>query len=378
MAKQTIIIFSAGYFPGVGYGGPVTSISNLVETFGRQYDIYIVTSNHDLHSRDVYSGIDEGWNEVGLAKVLYLNDSDYTVRRFADIISGFSDPVIYLSGVFNHRLNYPAIVAAHKCGARIIVAPRGELCANAIHLKCGKKRLYIFIMLLRGLFRLPTVYQATSYEEFDAIQKWLKVDSGKISLVPNIPRQMNKRVKSEKIEGELRLVFVSRIQPKKNLAELIAAANVLEYSTEVDIYGPIEDSAYWDRCKKGMAEASQNVKYRYCGVASYDEVTSLYGKYDYFVLPTVSENYGHVIAEALQAGCPVIVPKGVTPWDSVNKTAGFTYPLGNVGALTNILRGCARQGQCDHQRLVDSTNKYSTKVLRYDDLRNQYIELFGE
>lgn len=378
MTKKTILIFCAGYFPGVGYGGPVTSIANLSEALGNKFDIRIITSNHDLHSRIEYSGIQGGWNRIGLANVLYLNENKYKTDTFLKIISEYNEPVIYLSGIFNHRLNYPAILAAHKIGAKLILAPRGELCSNAIQQNYIKKKIYLLVMKLRGIYRYPTLYQATSPEEYYAIQKWLNIENNKIVCLDNIPRIIKTEVKSNKLEGRLKLLFISRIVPKKNLLELIAAANTLEYATTIDIYGPIEDVPYWEKCKKAIEDSPQNVKYTYCGAVSYSEVEKLYEKYDYFVLPTKSENYGHVIAEALQAGCPVIIPKSVTPWDSIDTIAGYTYELNNIETLSNILRNCACQDLTTHQQMIESSRAYAEKHILHNELIDKYSRLFGE
>ena len=54
------------------------------------------------------------------------------------------------------------------------------------------------------------------------------------------------------------------------------------------------------------------------------------------MFPTINENYGHVIAESLANGRPVILSKGTTPWDDLDGKAGFVISLNkpNEFALT--------------------------------------------
>ncbi|MBR4731246.1 MAG: hypothetical protein IK081_00600, partial [Lachnospiraceae bacterium] len=71
---KKIMIFIGGYLPGKKYGGPVTSISNFADYLGDEYEIRIVCNNHDLKETAPYKNISEGWNQVGKANVLYLED----------------------------------------------------------------------------------------------------------------------------------------------------------------------------------------------------------------------------------------------------------------------------------------------------------------
>ena len=69
---------------------------------------------------------------------------------------------------------------------------------------------------------------------------------------------------------------------------------------------------------------------RYPGSADHEQVPQIIERYDLFFLPTLGENYGHVIAEALTAGTPVLL-SDATPWRNLNSHGiGWDIPL-NAG-----------------------------------------------
>ena len=70
--KEKILIMYSGYKPAKTYGGPVNSISNIIQALGKRYDFYVIASNHELKSIKRLQGIKYGWNRIEDANVKYL------------------------------------------------------------------------------------------------------------------------------------------------------------------------------------------------------------------------------------------------------------------------------------------------------------------
>lgn len=125
----------------------------------------------------------------------------------------------------------------------------------------------------------------------------------------------------------VRLFFLSRISPKKNLDFALQVLGKVESTLVFDVYGPIEDKVYWQTCLDLIEKLPSNIVVNYCGAVTPDQVADVFSGYDLFFFPTRGENYGHVIAESLSAGTPVLL-SDQTPWQTLeNDKLGWDLPL---------------------------------------------------
>ena len=192
-----VAIFYSGYLPGEKYGGPVTSIYNFTELLGDDIAIFIICTNHDLKETTPYSGIAEGWNAVGKAKVLYLSDTEYRKKKFSEILDEIRPDLIYASSIFSVQQTYPLFSLSKKKGIPLLLAPRGELNNKALAIKGIKKRAYL--LSLKILKKMSsTFFQATSEEEVKNIIQNLGVHERKVYLLPNIPTVPISKVSTDK------------------------------------------------------------------------------------------------------------------------------------------------------------------------------------
>ena len=181
---------------------------------------------------------------------------------------------------------------------------------------------------------------------------------------------------SNKELGKLRVVFVSRIQTKKNLLDAIKAVNLMNQKCEFDIYGPIENVEYWEKCTSEIQKSPSNVSVRYCGVLSPSDAKEIYSKYNCFLFLTLSENYGHVIAEALSHDCPVIISQGTTPWDDLMEwNAGAVIPLGNLEAVAEELDRMAKMSEKQYREMIKNVREYIKVKVSLDQLKEKYEEM---
>lgn len=370
-----IMIIMAGYFPGKKYGGPPVSVSNFCSLM-QEYECYVVTTNHDLGERQTYENITKGWNERENCKVRYLSDDEYNIKAFENLMYEITPDIIYLQGLFQKCI-LPCLYLAKKIKINVVIAPRGELCEGALKIKKYKKIPYIVVLNIAGLVK-NVIFQSTSTEESEAIHKYLKMDYKDIYLLENIPS-----IPSEKFErnvkkiGEGRFVFLSRIHPKKNLLSAIDCFRYVEGYVVFDIYGPIEDELYWEQCQEAINRLPNNILVTYKGLVSHDEVHKIFSQYDAFVFPTFSENYGHVIAEALMVKTPVII-SNQTPWtDIMEYGGGFAYSLNDKRKFVDAIQKMVDSDSAEFTYVQSRVDAYMKKKLQLDNLKCSYKKLFS-
>lgn len=330
-----ILIVLTGFLPGKKYGGPPISVDNFCSLM-KEDECYIVTRNHDMGEQEVYKNISSGWNDRGNCKVLYLSDAEYGYKKYKKVIEEIGPDIIYLQGLFQNCI-IPCLFLAKEYNIPVLLAPRGELCKGAFKKKYKKIPYILFLKLFHLIDKVH--FQSTSDEETEAIVEHLGVNQERIHFLTNVPSIPKKDYPVPyKEPGMAKFVFISRIVRKKNLKTAISYFRDIEGDVTFDIYGPIEDKEYWAECQEEIRALPRNVKVNYCGLLSHDQIHETFAKYHAFLFPTLSENFGHVIAEALSVGCPVII-SDQTPWNDVGKyNSGIAFDLNDNSIPKGFIR----------------------------------------
>jgi glycosyltransferase involved in cell wall biosynthesis len=350
--KPSILVFCDYFDPAYLAGGPIRSLQNLINSeLGREVQFYVITRDRDIGSSVPFPNVVTGkWLPYGRACVMYVGPRLSSVVSAIRLVQSTTYDVLYLNSLFSFWFSIITIIArwlGYVRGTRVVLAPRGELSKAALQIKARRKAFYLRTAAVLRLYDGIKWHASTELEAAD-----IRSTFGRMSLVESVVPLGSSVGRAERkvvdvhtasdilhypvvplaqrtgtSTARLRVVFLSRICRMKNLQvgidAVIRASEELDAEIEFCIYGPAEDRRYWEQCLE-MIEANQSkavITYR--GPVRPDEITNVLSGYQVFILPTLGENFGHVIAEALAAGCIVLTSKH-TPWSAIEE-AGCGY-----------------------------------------------------
>lgn len=328
------------YLPGYQGGGPIRSLANCVAALREDYDFQIVTSANDHGARTPYAGITpDTWTTApDGTPAWYCSGDAASYRHMRSILASTRFDTLYLNSMFSLRYTlYPLWIArSTQPEATVILAPRGMLHAGALSLKPRKKRLFLGFLRLMGMHK-QVVFHATDAQEVADVRRVFGEDV-QVVLAPNLPEAQQPPLQLiPKAAGELRLLFLSRISEKKGLHLLLAALQSQTARIALDIVGPDAEPGYWARCEALIARLPANVVVRKLPPVPPAEGLAHQRAAHLFAMPTLGENFGHAIFEALSAGRPVLI-SDQTPWrDLEAQQAGLDLPLDNTTAWADAI-----------------------------------------
>jgi len=337
------------YLPSYKAGGPIHSLSNIIGELDTEFVFKIITRDRDLGDRTSFSNIkSDTWTKINKTEIYYISPNKLKISLILKLLRSIDYDILYLNSFFCFSFSILFVILLklrliHK--SKVVIAPRGEFSPAALSIKSLKKKIYISLSKILGLYPQSFIWQASSAFEKEDIYAVFGTKC-KVIIAPDLAPKLNSfnqvvPVTNIKKKGELKLVFLSRISQIKNLEGTLNILDSLSLNGKMsfDIFGPIEDEIYWDQCLSLVNKLNKEKKINvcYCGPISNELVRITFSKYHLFFLPTKGENFGYAILEALSAGCPVLI-SDKTPWVNLrNKGVGWDVPLNDFKAYREVI-----------------------------------------
>lgn len=380
-ANKKILTFVSYYHPGYKAGGPIRTISNLVENLGREVTFYIVSRDRDLGDTKPYfdNTTTQSWQAIGFSKVLYLSSKLVNVVRLLKSIDSNRFDTLYLNSVFDFKFSIVPLIF-QRLGLLgdipVVLAPRGEFSSGALSLKSRKKSVFLKLAKLLNLYKGVIWQVSSNCEKTDLLKSGLGINDKDIFIAKDLPTLYKPTScasnNTEERADVKKIIFLSRISPMKNLDYALDVLTHVSTKLQFDIYGPKEDQGYWLSCQKKIDSLPKNVTVRYMGIVRPDKVCETFAMYDLFFLPSKGENYAHVIAESLISGTPVLI-SDQTPWKNLkNRSLGWDLSLENRSGFISVLD---RSLRVDNEQRILNIERAKEEVISQDDIQAN-IDLF--
>ena len=282
--------------------------------------------------------------------------------------------VLHSHGLWLMPNVYPGLIAKRQ-GSPLIVSPRGMLGPAALNFSRIKKKVFWSIAQGPALLSV-SCFHATAPEEAEDIRAFgLR---SPIAVIPNgIDVPPNTISRNHLLLGEPRtLLHLGRIHPKKGIERLLQAWARLEPvhpDWNLRIVGPDEGGHTNDL--RYLSQQLRLSRVTFDGPLFASEKQAAYQHADLFVLPTMHENFGMVVAEALAAGTPVVSSTGA-PWRGLVENGCGWWVNNDPASLTAALDEAMRRSPKELNAMGEKGRDWMCRDFSWARVARQMEEVY--
>lgn len=386
MKRNSALILAPHFTPGFKAGGVLRSLVNFIDVFESYFTFHVITSDRDLGDENPYFKEDPSMKEYNNCTVYYCGGFFKYLKILRRQITA-QYQYVFLNGVFNFR--YSLIMVLFKTiffrHAKIFLFVRGELFDSAMKNKLFLKKTILFLLRFFNCYKRIT-FVVTDYVELISVNSQIGPHHNLI-IFPDLPSfsfhetLLNGNLKRESSNVNfLKLVFVGRIAEIKNLHFLISSLSKVTVNVILEIYGVIDSVDYYNKCLSIVNNLPSNITVVFNGECNHSSLPNIIFNSDMLVLPSLSENFGHVVAESLLLGVPVFVTKN-SPWANfLDEQFGLVMDIDSdilqtLEALQGLIESKLMRSKTLDDR-IEFSKAAKQKMIQYfkfDELKNKFI-----
>jgi glycosyltransferase involved in cell wall biosynthesis len=376
--KTKILIAIDWYRPAHKAGGPITSIENLVDLLGDEahLEFYVVCGVFDYGEQQPLDVPQKIWVKVGKAQVQYWHPKQLGWKQWMYIYQTLQPDIIHTQGLWSPKFSIlPLLIAQRYQKSKIVVSPRGMLTPQALKQKGAKKAGVSFVLKALRAYK-KVVFHSTNDQETDEIKLFVK--KAEILQMPNVPRNLGasiKQTKRQKQPNELHWIFVGRISPEKNPLLLLEALQLLEIPTKGYFLGGCQSETYRQQFEEKIKYMPKQHEVEFLGEKSLQEITEFLGEADVSINTSISENFGHAMAEALSAGVPIIVGPH-TPWQNLSEDKSGVVAEYSAQGFADAMQSMGAMDFTEHQAYQEGAKKRFTIQCELSATKAKYLNLY--
>jgi|TARA_X000000950_G_scaffold195436_1_gene235439 glycosyltransferase involved in cell wall biosynthesis len=355
------------YLPSLNLndGGPPRSVSFICKELALLgHDVTILTSQKDKSADiDIFSKINRA-NCIGKKSLQNFFKSNHF-------------DLVHTHGIWllnTHHVNN----IVNKLRIPLIISPRGMLETWAVNHKRIKKFI-AWMLFQKNDLKKADAFHATALSECFSIKN--KGFLQKSYCIPNGVHPLTDIEKKSRVSENKKILFLSRINKKKGLDFLLEAwAKVSAEEWILQIAGNDDDGTI-NYIKERIKREDLRGRVELLGPLSEEQKKLAYTKAGLFILPSHSENFGIVVAEALSYGVPVITTKGC-PWEDLkNFDCGWWIDL-DISEISNAISkyifsiSSQRKKELSRNaiRLVESKYKWESIAVQFENMYTRILK----
>ena len=374
MSKLNILHVVSGLRPEDG--GPSRTVTELTDALAEhdELDVKLITqgyiNNKVINSENpkLIRNISESNSKFALCMGLPI------LFSLHKIVKNHKPQIIHDHGLWLPS-NYWSAYISQAFNIHLVIQPRGMLEPWAVNHKLFKKKIAMKFYQRHNLnvAKLLIATASSEYENLRALGF-----KNPIAIIPNgvkVKTDCKKIIQNSDEKCKVRVaLFLSRIHVKKGLINLIEAwASIRPLGWILKIAGP-DEGGYLEEVRLRISQLGIGNSIQYVGEANDEYKSQLYSEADLFVLPTFSENFGLVIAEALSYGIPVITTKAA-PWKEIEiYGCGWWIDIG-VNPLILALREALELSD-EKRKLMGSIGREYVRRFNWDEIANKTIDAY--
>ena len=297
-------------------------------------------------------------------------------RRLWSVVEAVRPDVIHDHGAWLPS-NVVAAWVARRADVPLVSAPRGMVTDWSLSHQMWKKRV-AWHLYQKHVFRQASLFHATAPAEVDNLRMLGLTQP--VAVVPN-GVDLPEMLPNDPAPDAKRALFLSRLHPKKGLPMLLDAwAEERPDGWTLELVGPSENG-HRAELEAQATNLGLDGEVVFAGPVDDADKWHKYAAADLFVLPTHSENFGIVVAEALASGVPAITTTGA-PWQELEtERCGWWTAIGTEALAQALREAVALSGE---ERLAMGRRGRALVAKRYswehvaEQMRAVYAWLLGE
>ena len=344
---MNILQVSPAYYPALSIGGPILATVALAKV--------LISNNHQITTLTTPLGL----SEQDAAVVIYnspkvnanIHDGYFVYQPYSGYAHFTWSPasmrwlrehakefdLVILQGIWN----FPLLAAAWVCQSQSIpyvLYPHGTLYRETVNLRSGLKKRFMLTLFVRRMLKRAARVVFTTSDEAQNVQTFLGLQL-KAAIVPNIVDSAE--FESLPTRGVLRqslgiptdtkiLLHLGRIATKKGLSttlDVLARLRASGRKVSLLIVGG-DEAGQRPKLERHAQRLGISSEVYFTGLLDRLQTLQALADADVFILPSLSENFGMAVVEAMLARLPVVISDhvGLAP-DVAEAGSGVVVPL---------------------------------------------------